>query len=70
VKDELGYEMQITLRSDRSTNFKPLPKRWIVERSFAWLEDFRRLAKDYERTCRAAKTMIYLASSALMLKWL
>ncbi len=41
--------MQITMRSDKNTEFKPLPKRWIVERSFAWLGNFRRLTKDYER---------------------
>lgn len=70
VKAKLGYDMEITLRSDKSTGFKPLPKRWIVERSFAWLEDFRRLAKDFERTCRAAKNMVYLAFIALMLKWI
>ncbi len=32
--------------------FKPLIKRWGVERSFSWFENFRRLAKDYKRTCR------------------
>ena len=67
VKYELGYDMEITLRSDKSTEFKPLPKRWLVERSFAWLEGFRRLAKDYERTCCAAENMIYIAFIALMI---
>ena len=70
VKAKLGYEMKITLRSDKSTAFKPLPKRWIVERSFSWLENFRRLAKDFERTCAAAENMIYLAFIALMIKLL
>ncbi len=70
VSKELGLEMEITLRSDKSTEFKPLPKRWIVERSFAWLGDFRRLAKDYERTITSAENMIYLAFIALMLKLL
>ena len=70
VKDKFGYEMAITLRSDKSTDFKPLPKRWLVERSFAWLDDFRRLAKDYERKVICSENMIYLAFIALMLKWL
>ncbi len=70
VNTELGMEMEITLRSDKSTKFKPLPKRWVVERSFAWLEDFRRLAKDYERTVEASETMIYLAFIAMMIKLL
>ena len=33
----LNYELEITLRSDKATEFKPLPKRWAIERSFAWL---------------------------------
>ena len=70
TKKELGYDMVITLRTDKSVGFKPLPKRWIVERSFAWLEDFRRLAKDYERTVRASQNMIYLAFISMMMKWL
>lgn len=70
VKNELGYDIEITLRSDKATDFKPLPKRWVVERSFAWLGDFRRLAKDYERTCNADINMIYLACIALMIKFL
>lgn len=70
VKHELSFEMVITLRSDKPSDFKPLPKRWVVERSFVWLGDFRRLAKDYERTLTSATNMIYLAFIALMLKWL
>jgi putative transposase len=70
VKERFGWEMEITLRSDKSTEFNPLPKRWVVERSFAWFESFRRLAKDFERTCRAAESMIYLAFIALMSKLL
>jgi transposase len=37
VSKELGMKMEITLRSDKATEFKPLPKRWVAERSFAWL---------------------------------
>ncbi|MDR1056824.1 MAG: transposase, partial [Prevotellaceae bacterium] len=40
--------MEISLRSDKSSGFKPLPKRWVVERTFSWLENSRWLAKDYE----------------------
>lgn len=70
VVKELGLEMEITLRSDKSTEFKPQPKRWVVERSFTWLEDFRRLSKDYERTVASSENMIYLAFIALMIKLL
>jgi len=67
VKNKLGYEMEITLRSDKDAEFKPLPKRWIVERTFSWFENFRRLAKDYEHSIRSSEAMITLTFIALML---
>ena len=48
--------------------FAVLPKRWIVERTFAWLGNFRRLSKDYEVKTTHSEAMIYLAASALMLR--
>jgi putative transposase len=59
--------MEITLRSDKSGGFKPLPKRWVVERTFSWLENFRRLAKDYEYKVYTSDAMIYLVFIELML---
>ena len=43
-----------------------LPKRWIVERTFAWLSQNRRLSKDYERLPESAEAFIYVAMSRLM----
>ncbi|MEM6634228.1 MAG: transposase, partial [Bacteroidota bacterium] len=48
--------------------FKPLPKRWVVERTFAWFESYRRLAKDFEFLPQTSETMIILAMTRLMLK--
>ncbi|MSU71707.1 MAG: hypothetical protein EXS43_05120 [Opitutus sp.] len=48
--------------------FVVLPKRWIVERTFAWLGNFRRLSKDSEVKPTHSEAMIYLAASALMLR--
>ena len=45
-----------------------LPKRWIVERTFAWLNHFRRLSKDYEITKRAEENNVMIAHSILLLK--
>lgn len=70
VKHILNCELEITLRIDKATNFKPLPKRWVVERSFAWFDDFRRLAKDYERKVVYSQNMIYLAFISIIFKWL
>jgi putative transposase len=67
VKNLFGWDIEITLRADKATTFKPLPKRWVVERSFSWLENFRRLSKDYEYKISASTAMIHLAFIALML---
>jgi transposase len=59
--------MEITLLSDKSSEFRPLPKRWVVERTFSWLEKFRRLVKDYEYKVSTSEAMIHLAFIALMI---
>ncbi|MDR0295666.1 MAG: transposase [Prevotellaceae bacterium] len=48
VKQQLGWNMVVTLGSNKETGFKPLHRWWIIESTVSWLEDFRRLAKDYE----------------------
>lgn len=68
VKKYFDWEIAITLRSDKAIGFEVLPMRWVVERSFSWLENFRRLAKDYEYSTQMSQTMIYLAFTAIMLK--
>ena len=45
-----------------------LPKRWVVERTFAWLNGSRRLSKDYETSCYSAETMIMISHAATLLK--
>ena len=58
----------IVLRSDQQQGFVVLPKRWIVERSLAWLNRCRRLAKDFENRTRYAVAFVYLASIRLMVR--
>ncbi|RFM24865.1 MAG: transposase [Candidatus Thermochlorobacter aerophilum] len=48
-------------------HFVPIPKRWVVERTFAWFESYRRLSKDFEFHPKTSQTMIYIASVRLML---
>jgi transposase len=48
--------------------FRVLPRRWVVERTFAWQGQHRRLSKDYERLCATSETLIYLAMFRLMLR--
>ena len=61
-------EIDIVKRSDRANGFVVLPKRWIVERSIAWLNRCRRLAKDWENLNRNALAFLKLASIRLMLR--
>jgi transposase len=67
IKNKIGWDIEITLRSDKSSGFEPLPKRWVVKRTFSWLENFRKRAKDYEYKVYTSESMIYLAFIALML---
>ena len=60
--------LQIVKRSDRAQGFEVLPKRWIVERTIAWLNRCRRLAKDWENLNRKALAFLRLASIRLMLR--
>ena len=53
---------------EKPRGFRVLPRRWVVERTFAWLSQVRRLSKDYERLPEMAEAMIYGAMSRLMLR--
>jgi putative transposase len=55
----LGKELHISARI--KDTFAVIPKRWVVERSFAWLNGYRRLAKDFERNTAISETMVRLA---------
>jgi transposase len=67
VKDQLGATVQIAKRSELHT-FAVMPQRWIVERSFAWLEKNRRLWKNCERKLNTSLQFIHLAFLNLLLK--
>ena len=66
VKAELDCDLWIVLRN-KHKGFIPLPKRWVVERTFAWLLNFRRLAIDYEVRTDTAETMVKIAAIKLLL---
>lgn len=60
--------VDIVKRADAAKGFKVLPRRWVVERTFAWLNRCRRLSKDFENRTRNARNFIRLASIRLMLR--
>lgn len=68
VKTTFGWLWQVVKRRDDTQGFHVLPRRWVVERTFGWLNNYRRLSKDYEELPHTSETFIYLAMSHLMLR--
>ena len=67
VQEKLGATVPIAKRSELHT-FAVIPKRWVVERSFAWLEKCRRLWKNCERSLNSSLQFVLLAFLSLLLK--
>jgi putative transposase len=61
-------EVQVVKRSATTTGFKVLPRRWVVERTFAWLMRHRRLVRDYETTESSAEAWAYIAMIRIQLR--
>lgn len=61
-------KLEIVKRSDNVAGFKVLPKRWIVERTFGWLSQSRRLNRDYETLIESAEAIIHIAMIRLMIR--
>ena len=68
AKETCQVILQTVLRPVEAKGFVVLPKRWIVERTFAWLSRHRRLSKDYERLTENSEAAIYIAMIDLMSK--
>jgi putative transposase len=60
------WRIKIITRSKRIGTFKPEPKRWVIERTFAWLGRNRRLAKDFEKTIASAEAWFLIASIRML----
>ncbi len=68
VSNHYKFVLQPVLRSDEMKGFVLLHRRWVVERTFAWLTQCRRLSKDYEVLPASSEAMIYIAMTRLMLR--
>jgi putative transposase len=68
IRSTLGFVIQVVTRPQSAKGFVLLRKRWIVERTFAWLGFCRRHSKDYERNPDTSATMIYISMIHLMLR--
>jgi putative transposase len=83
VKQAFGVRLQVVVRADGGRRgrwlppgaepppvpaFQVVPRRWVVERTFAWLGRFRRLSKDYEFLPATSEAVVYLAASQLLVR--
>jgi putative transposase len=62
------WTLEIVQREPGRRGFAVQPRRWVVERSFAWLSRNRRLAKDYERKVQTSETLIDIATTRLVVR--
>ena len=67
VKEQFGCILEV-VKKKKGKGFHVLPQRWVVERTFAWLNRYRRLSKDYERKPTSSSSHVYVASIRLMLR--
>jgi len=68
VKKQFGYLLQVVVRSDdKKTGFKPEHKRWVVERTFSWFDNDRRLCRNYEMLLETSEEMVKISAIKLLL---
>jgi putative transposase len=69
VSEHLELDVEVTqgIGKPGDSEFKPAPRRWVIERTLAWLIGFRRLSRDFERFARTTEAIIYACMSRLML---
>jgi putative transposase len=68
VRQELHILLDIVLKEEGQIGFQVLPKRWVIERTNAWISRQRRLARDYERTTASSESFIYITMIRLGLR--
>jgi putative transposase len=70
IKSQYGeqWELEVVVRGEGAVGFEPLPKRWVVERTFAWLGRNRRLSREYEYFPASSEAFIYLAMARILLR--
>ncbi len=67
AKNCYGFALEIVVKPKEQKGFAVLPRRWVVERTFAWLGQWRRLGKDYEQSPRSQEAFMQIAMIGLML---
>ena len=67
VRDTCGWLLEIIKRPAEAKGFQLLPRRWVVERTFAWMANFRRLNRDYERLAATLRALHVSAHAVTLL---
>jgi putative transposase len=67
-QDEGGWELEVVGRNKDASGFEVIPRRWIVERTFSWIDRNRRMSKDYERKVQTSETLVEVATIRLILR--
>ena len=68
AKDKANLTLEIVRRSPGTEGFVVIKRRWVVERTFAWIMKQRRLVRDYEQLPSVAETLITIAASATLIR--
>jgi putative transposase len=68
VKGTFSWVLEIVKRNDDVSGFVVLPRRWVVERTYGWLNNYRRLSKDYEELPETSEAVIYAAMMHIMVR--
>lgn len=67
IKDTFGYVVQVVISGYRKQGFRPIKNRWVIERTFAWFDNDRRLCRNYETTFDSAEEIVKIAAIKLLL---
>jgi putative transposase len=68
VAEHFRFRLQVVLRPEQQKGFTVLPRRWVVERTFGWFGQHRRLSKDYERQETTSETIVRIVMIRVMLR--
>lgn len=66
IKNTFGYVLQVIISNYSKQGFRPIRKRWVIERTFSWLDNNRRLTRNYETTFDAAEEMVKIAAIKIL----
>ncbi|WP_236263964.1 transposase [Dysgonomonas sp. Marseille-P4677] len=67
IRNTFGYILQVVISNYKKQGFRPIKQRWVIERTFAWFDNDRRLCRNYETSFDAAEQMVKISAIKLLL---